>query len=67
MTKAGLVSKLAESGDVTKTKAEQILIVLADTIKESLQKGEKGVIPGIGTLSCAERSARTGRNPRSGA
>lgn len=67
MTKAELVSKLAESGNITKKQAEEILTLFADTIKESLRKGEKAVIPGIGTLSCVERGARAGRNPRTGA
>ena len=67
MTKAELVSRLAASGTITKKQAEEILSVLADAIKESLQKGEKTILPGIGSFSCVERKARTGRNPRSGA
>ena len=66
MTKAELVSRLAASGTITKKQAEEILSVLADAIKESLQKGEKTILPGIGSFSCVERKARTGRNPRSG-
>ena len=66
MTKDELVTKLAESGNITKKKAEEILSILADTVSESLQKGEKTVLPGIGSLSCVVKKARTGRNPRTG-
>ena len=66
MTKAELVSKLAESGNITQKQAEKILTALADAVTESLQKGEKAVLPGIGSLSCVERRARAGRNPRTG-
>ncbi len=67
MTKAELISKLAESGNITQKQAEKILTALADAVTESLQKGEKAVLPGLGSLSCVERRARTGRNPRTGA
>jgi len=67
MTKADLISKLAQSADITKKQAEQMLEALADVIKESLEKGEKTLLPGIGSFSCVERKARTGRNPRTGA
>ena len=66
MTKAELVSTLAERGSITKKQAEDILTVLGDTVKESLQKGEKTVLPGIGSFSCVDRKAKTGRNPRTG-
>ena len=66
MTKDELVTKLAELGGITKKKADEILSVLADTVTESLQKGEKTVLPGIGSFSCVVKKARTGRNPRTG-
>jgi hypothetical protein len=31
-----------------------------------LAKGERVVLPGIGTFSCVQRNARTGRDPRTG-
>ena len=67
MTKDELVTKLAESGNITKKKADEILSILADTVSESLQKGEKTVLPGIGSFSCVVKKARMGRNPRTGA
>ena len=67
MTKADLVTRLAESGDITKKKAGEILSLLAEAITESLQKGEKTVLPGIGAFHCVEGEVRMGRNPRTGA
>jgi DNA-binding protein HU-beta len=67
MTKADLILKLAESGNITKKQAEQILVSLSEAIKESLQKGEKVLLPGVGAFVCTERKARIGRNPRTGA
>jgi DNA-binding protein HU-beta len=67
MTKDELITRLAESTSITKKKADEILSALADTVSESLQKGEKTVLPGIGSLSCVGRKARTGRDPRTGA
>ena len=64
MTKADLVSTLAERGKITKKQAEDILTILGETIKESLQKGEKTILPEIGSFSCVDRKAKTGRNPR---
>jgi len=67
MTKAELISNLAESGNITGKQAEKILAALADAVKKSLQQGEKAVLPGLGSFSCVERRARTGRHPRTGA
>jgi DNA-binding protein HU-beta len=67
MTKDELVTRLANSSNITKKKADEILTVLAQSISEALRKGERTVLPGIGSFSCVDRKARTGRNPRTGA
>ncbi len=66
MTKDELISRLAKSGNVTKKQVEQMLTGLAEIVTESLQKGERTVLPGIGALTSCEKKARTGRNPRTG-
>ena len=38
-----------------------------DTITKTVAKREKVTIPGFGTFESRERSARTGRNPQTGA
>lgn len=62
-----MVTKLAEAGKITKKQAEQIFSMFVSTITESLQKNERIALPGLGSFSCVQRKARTGRNPRTGA
>ena len=64
MTKAELVSKLAEDSKVTKKSANAMLNSLVASIKESLKKEGKVRLDGLGTFVVAERKARTGVNPR---
>ena len=66
MNKADLINAMAKGGQVKKTQAEKSLSALADAIRAGLAKGERVVLPGIGSFSCAERKARTGRNPGTG-
>ncbi len=72
MTKADLVKKVYErvgqdADKLTKKVTEQIIEETFNVIKESFQEGEERfVFPKFGTFSVKERSARTGRNPRTG-
>ena len=66
MTKRDIVGKLAEAGGITKKQADHLLTTLEDIVRESLQKGDKIVLPGIGSISCIARKAKIGRNPRTG-
>ena len=66
MNKADLIDAMAKGGQITKTQAEKSLSALADAIRAGLAKGEKVVLPGIGSFSCVQRKARTGRNPGTG-
>ena len=67
MTKAELVAKLAEEGNVAKKAAAAILDGLVKTLQESLKAGEKIRIDGLGTFAVVDRKAREGVNPRTGA
>ena len=64
MTKAELVSKLAEDSKVTKKSANAMLNSLIAAVKEGLKKEGKVRLDGLGTFVVAERKARTGFNPR---
>jgi len=67
MTKAQLVSRIAEQANVSKALAKEILeIIVAAALSETKKKGQF-VIPGIGKLVKSRRKARTGRNPQTGA
>ncbi len=66
MNKADLIEAMAKGGQINKTQAEKSLSALADAIGAGLAKGERVLLPGVGTFSCVQRKARTGRNPRTG-
>ena len=64
MTKAELVSKLAEEAELTKKVAAAILDSLVETVQAGLKDGVKIRIAGLGTFAVANRKARTGVNPQ---
>ena len=66
MTKAELVTMVAEKADLTKKDAEKAISAVVDSISETLAKGEKIQLVGFGTFEVAERAARTGKNPQTG-
>ena len=64
MTKAELVTMVAEKADITKTEAEKAISAVVDSITETLAKGEKIQLVGFGTFEVRERAAREGVNPQ---
>ena len=66
MTKAELVTMVAEKADLTKKDAEKAISAVVDSISETLAKGEKIQLVGFGTFEVSERAAREGRNPQTG-
>lgn len=64
MNKTDLVAVVAEKTGITKKEAERIVSATVDTITETLAKGEKVQISGLGAFEVKEREARVGRNPR---
>ena len=66
MTKAELVVNVAEKSGLDRKKADKAVVAVFDTIKQALIEGDKVQIIGFGTFENRERSARTGRNPRTG-
>jgi|LJSS01.1.fsa_nt_gb nucleoid DNA-binding protein len=67
MNKAGLVAAIAQKAGISKAVAEKALKGVVDAISEALAKGESVSLVGFGTFSVQQRSARKGRNPRTGA
>ena len=67
MTKAQLVSQVAEKASITKATANDILDIIAATAVAETKKNGQFVIPGIGKLVKSQRKARMGRNPQTGA
>ena len=66
MNKNELVTSMAEKTGMKKTEVEKVLKAFTDTVAEELKKGEKIQLVGFGTFEVSERSAREGRNPRTG-
>lgn len=64
MTKAELVTAVAEKAEITKKDAEKALTAVIDSITESLAKGEKIQLVGFGTFEVRDRAAREGINPQ---
>ena len=66
MNKAELVTAIAEKTSLTKKDAEAALKAVLDVVEEALVAGDKVQLVGFGTFETRERSARTGKNPRTG-
>lgn len=67
MNKAELVAAIADKAEISKKDSEAALKAFTDVVAEELKKGEKIQLVGFGTFEVAERAARTGRNPQTGA
>jgi DNA-binding protein HU-beta len=66
MTKAELVSKLAEDAGITKVQATAALESFVEGVTKTLKSGNKLTLVGFGTFSVSKRAARKGRNPKTG-
>ena len=66
MKKAELVERIATTADISKAAAARSLDAALNAIKDALQAGDSVNLTGFGTFYVGERSARTGRNPRTG-
>ncbi len=66
MNKSELIEAIAASADLPKAGASKALDAMLDTITEALVAGDQVALLGFGTFSVKERSARTGRNPKTG-
>ena len=66
MNKAELIEAVAEGADISKAAASRAVDAALDAMTGALKKGDQVNLVGFGTFSVRERSARTGRNPRTG-
>lgn len=66
MTKAELISKIAEDASLTKVAASTALDSFLEAVTKTLKSGDKLTLVGFGTFSVAKRAARKGRNPFTG-
>jgi DNA-binding protein HU-beta len=64
MTKADVVSVIAEETGITKAAAADALEVFMATVAQELKKNGKFGLVGFGSFSVVKRKARTGINPQ---
>jgi DNA-binding protein HU-beta len=67
MTKADLIFNVSKEAGISKTEANTVIDSFATMIMRELKRGERVSLPSFGTFSVAQRKARAGRNPRTGA
>lgn len=67
MNKAELIDAVAEATGLSKKDATAAVDTVLDTVKNAVKKGDKVSLSGFGIFEKSERSARTGRNPQTGA
>jgi nucleoid DNA-binding protein len=66
MNKAELVAAIAQKAGISKAIAEKALKGTVEAISDALAKGQAVTLVGFGSFGVQQRSARKGRNPRTG-
>jgi len=66
MNKAELIDAMASQAGLSKADAKRALDAFIDTTSGALKGGHRVALVGFGSFSVSKRSARKGRNPRTG-
>ncbi|MBB5017743.1 MULTISPECIES: HU family DNA-binding protein [Chitinivorax] len=66
MNKSELIDAIAAHAEISKAAAGRALDGAIEAVKDALKKGDMVTLVGFGTFYVGERSARNGRNPRTG-
>jgi DNA-binding protein HU-beta len=66
MNRNDLAALLAETHQLSKASAAQVLSTVIDALCTELKKGNAVALAGFGTFKLGQRAARTGRNPATG-
>ncbi len=66
MNKAELIDAMASKAGLSKADAKRALDAFIDTTSGALKGGNRVALVGFGSFSVSKRSARKGRNPRTG-
>jgi len=62
-----MINAIAAAADISKAAADRALRCFTDTVTEAMINNNEVVLIGFGTFCSGHRSARTGRNPQTGA
>ncbi|MGA3208071.1 MAG: HU family DNA-binding protein [Syntrophales bacterium] len=65
MNKEDVISEVTKT-TCSKAEAGKAVNAFLEAVKKALKKGDKVTLVGFGTFSVVKRSARMGRNPRTG-
>ncbi len=66
MIKVDLVNQIVARTGVSKTKAEQAVDTIFDSMKKALKRDDRIELRGFGVFSVKPRKTGIGRNPRTG-
>lgn len=66
MTKADIVEKIYEKVGFSKKESAELVELVFDLMKTTLEKGEKIKVAGFGNFEVKEKADRRGRNPQTG-
>jgi integration host factor subunit alpha len=66
VTKADIIESVYEKVGFSKKEAAEIVEMVFDTIKETLERGEKIKVSGFGNFIVRDKKSRVGRNPQTG-
>lgn len=66
MTKSELIDAVAQRTNITKSRAEQVVNTVFDTMTAAMERGEGIEIRGFGSFTVRHYKAYNGRNPRTG-
>ncbi len=66
MNKSELIDQIAKAAGISKAAAARALDATTAAVTKSLKKGDLVTLIGFGTFYVGKRTARKGRNPRTG-
>jgi DNA-binding protein HU-beta len=66
VNKSELIDAIAKHADISKAAAGRALDATVNSIRSALKKGDTVTLVGFGSFHVGRRTARQGRNPRTG-
>ena len=67
MIKLDIINQVVAKTGITKTKAEQAVVIVFDSMKKALAKSDRIELRGFGVFNVRPRKTGFGRNPRTSA
>jgi DNA-binding protein HU-beta len=66
VSKSDIADAVAQKAGMPKSRAENVVSMVFDTIQDSLRQGERVSIVSFGTFEVRTNKGRMGRNPKTG-